>query len=172
MLILAVFAISTFIQSVGVPIFEGSDEQRHYAYARYLIHNFALPPHYKTNTDIPYVYSVEQEAGQPPLYYLPVALGVHLGRLVSIAFGLLTLWAVSRLARAITPDRPAVGLQAAALVGSVPGFLYVHATITNDVAPILFVTLSLWMVARIVREGPRVRLALAGGVFAALTLLS
>ncbi|HEY3343253.1 MAG TPA: glycosyltransferase family 39 protein, partial [Anaerolineae bacterium] len=174
--------------------------------------------------DKPYVYSVEQEAGQPPLYYLPVALmtalvpnaddadpfvvhnsffgvydefglpydnhnsylhghegdfpyqgvalGVHLARLVSIAFGLMTLWAVSRLARAITPDRPAVGLLAAALVGSVPGFLYVHATITNDVAPILFVTLSLWMVARIVREGPRVRLALAGGAFAALTLLS
>ena len=72
--ILLVFAISTFIQSLKVPIFEGSDEQRHYAYARYLVHNLALPPHHKTNTDKPYVYSVEQEAGQPPLYYLPVAL--------------------------------------------------------------------------------------------------
>ena len=218
------FAISTFIQSLRVPIFEGSDEQRHYAYARYLVHNLALPPHHKTNTDMPYVYSVEQEAGQPPLYYLPVALvtalvpnadaadpfvvhnsffvvydelglpydnhnsylhgregdfpyqgvalGVHLGRLVSIVFGLMTLWAVYQLARAITPAHPAIALLATALVGSVPGLIYVHSTITNDVAPILFVTLSLWMVARMVREGPRARLALAGGAFAALTLLS
>jgi hypothetical protein len=223
-LILAVFAISTFIQSLKVPIFEGSDEQRHYAYARYLVHNLTLPPHRKTNTDKPYVYSVEQEAGQPPLYYLPVALvtalvpdaddadpfvvhnsffvvydelglpydnhnsylhghegdfpyqgvalGVHLGRLVSIVFGLVTLWAIFMLARAIVPAYPAVGLLAAALVGSVPGFLFVHATINNDVAPILFVTLSLWMCVHIIREGPHTKTVLAGGAFAALALLS
>src|SRR4029450_13491856 len=36
-LILSVYAITTLAHSLTVPVFEGSDEQRHYAYARYLV---------------------------------------------------------------------------------------------------------------------------------------
>ena len=223
-LILALFAITTFVQSLAIPLFEGSDEPRHYAYARYLVNHIALPPHLKMVTGLGFTYEIAQESGQPPLYYLPVALltalvpnadptspflvhnsfvavydevglpydnhnsylhttegdfpyqgvalGVHLGRLVSIMFGLLTLWSVYQLSLAMMPSRPAIALLAVALVASVPGFLFVHATITNDVAPILFVTLSLWVAARIMRDGPTPRLALAGGAYAALALLS
>jgi hypothetical protein len=223
-LILVIFAITTLIQSLSIPLFEGSYEPRHYAYARYLVNNLALPTHLKMVTGLGFTYEIAQESGQPPLYYLPVALltllaphadpaepflvhnsfvavydevglpydnhnsylhtdegdfpyqgvalGVHLGRLVSIVFGLLTLWSIYQLSLAMMPSRPALALLAVALVASVPGFLFIHATITNDVAPILFVTLSLWMVVRISREGPTPPLALSGGAFAALALLS
>ena len=222
--VLGVFVCVTFFQSLAVPIFEGSDEQRHYAYVRYLVNNLALPPHGVANEDWVFTYKVAQEAGQPPLYYIPVAwmtawvpdadnvapfvvhnsfvglydvaglpfdnhnaylhgaeerfpfhgvaLAVHLGRLLSIVCGVLTLLGVFGIARAVVPAKPAVALLAVVLIVSVPGFVYVHSVITNDVSVILFVTLSLWVAVRIAREGPTRRLAVWGGIFGALTLLS
>ena len=74
-LTISVFTLSTFIQSILTPPFEGSDEQRHYAYARYLANYQSLPPRiWSTDTVEYYTYKVGQEAGQPPLYYIPVAL--------------------------------------------------------------------------------------------------
>ncbi len=75
--ILAFYFIGTLAQSLVIPSFEGSDEQRHYAYARYLVNHLALPPRERViNPDGPeyYSYKVGQQAGQPPLYYVPVAL--------------------------------------------------------------------------------------------------
>ena len=146
LLIIVVFTLTTFIQALHTPTFEGADELRHYAYVRYLVNHHTLPPRSKSE-DTFYTYGVEQESGQPPAYYvvvslltslvpnadyvapydvynpfntpsdfagLPydnhipflhgieenypyqgVALAVRLGRLVSIAAGVLTLLAVS-----------------------------------------------------------------------------
>ena len=57
-------------------------------------------------------------------------------------------------------------------MAAVPGYIFIHSVITNDTAVILFVTLSLWIAVRIVREGPSMRLALAGSLFAGLATLS
>src|SRR6266542_295947 len=71
--ILCVYLLLTLAQSLTLPIFEGPDEQRHYAYARYLVNNHALPPVYKEQDDDSSTYRVAQESGQPPLYYVLVA---------------------------------------------------------------------------------------------------
>ena len=224
LLVLGIFAITTLAQSLTVSVFEGSDEQRHYAYARYLVNHLALPPRTKDAHDDYAIYSVAQESGQPPLYYIPVALltalvpnadaidryvvynpfvtpsddaglpldnhnlylhsgetqfpfhdvalAVHLGRLVSVVIGILTLVSVYATGRALAPSQPAIALLATLLIASVPGFTFIHSVITNDTAVILFVTLSIWIAVRIIREGASMRLAALGGLFAGLTVLS
>jgi hypothetical protein len=225
LMIIAVYAITTLVQSMLMPVFEGSDEQRHYAYARYLSNHISLPPRTDRIEQLDYhSYKVGQEAGQPPLYYIPVALltslasnaddtapyviynpfvinadilglpfdnhnsylhgaegsfpfrGValadHLGRLVSIAAGACTLLGVYGIASALVPNHPAIGLLATALIAGIPGFIFVHSVISNDVAVITFVTLSIWIAVRIARAGATVPLALLGGLFAGLATLS
>ena len=74
--IVATFILITLTESLTIPSFEGPDEQRHYAYARYLANNLSLPPRYKTGwNEMDYTtYEVAQESGQPPLYYIPLAI--------------------------------------------------------------------------------------------------
>jgi Dolichyl-phosphate-mannose-protein mannosyltransferase len=222
-LIIAVFTLTAFIQSLLTPTFEGSDEQRHYAYARYLVNYHTLPPRTRTVGKF-YTYGVEQESGQPPLYYAAIAfvtsfvpnaddveqyavynpfnspsdfaglpydnhviflhgseenfpyqgvtLAVRLGRMVSIIAGVLTLLAVFGLGRAIFPSRLGIALLAVALTASVPGFIAIYSVITNDSVVILFVTLSLWVGAIVIRKGPTPLFALFGGLFSGLAVLS
>ncbi len=72
--ILVIYLALTVIQSLTLPVFEGPDEQRHYAYARYLVNHQALPPVNKEPNDDSSTYKVGQEAGQPPFYYTFIAL--------------------------------------------------------------------------------------------------
>ena len=72
--ILFVYLALTLVQSLTLPVFEGPDEQRHYAYARYLVNHLALPPVSKQPNDDSSTYQVGQESGQPPFYYSLVAL--------------------------------------------------------------------------------------------------
>ena len=72
--VVVLFTLNALIQSLAVPVFEGSDEQRHYAYARYLVNHLQLPPRTDDSDTSYFTYKVGQEAGQPPLYYLAVAL--------------------------------------------------------------------------------------------------
>lgn len=74
--IVAIFILTTLIESLSIPLFEGPDEQRHYAYARYMVNNHSLPPRVKNWwNEMDYVsYQIGQETGQPPLYYIPVAI--------------------------------------------------------------------------------------------------
>src|SRR5450759_1638239 len=74
MAILAVYVLLALVQSLTLPVFEGPDEQRHYAYVRYLVNHFALPPVSKQPNDDSSTYQIGQEAGQPPFYYTLVAL--------------------------------------------------------------------------------------------------
>jgi len=198
------------VQSLSIPVFEGIDEQRHYAYARYLVNNHTLPPRTKSGKNSPFTYGANQESGQPPLYYLPVALlttlapnaddvapflvhntfvspsedagmpydnhnsylhgaedrfpfegvalAVHLARLASIVIGASTLLVVFGIARMLAPSQPAVAILATALIAAVPGFLFLHSVISNDVAVILFVALSVWCAMRILRDGASSRI--------------
>jgi 4-amino-4-deoxy-L-arabinose transferase-like glycosyltransferase len=222
--VLVVYAVMAAIQSVMVPVFEGPDEQRHYAYARHLVNYRSLPPLYKEPDDISYTYKVGQEAGQPPLYYGLVALvtaplphaddiaplvqpnpfmtaydavgigndnhnrylhgperneplhgaslAVHVGRLVSVVLGLISLLGVYGAAREVSPSQPLVALLAAALLACLPVFLFLNSAITNDAAVICFATLSTWVAMRMARRGVTLRLAALGGLFAGLTALS
>ena len=72
--ILVAYIALTVVQSFTLPVFEGPDEQHHYAYARYLVNHLALPPTSGQLNDDSSTYQVRQEAGQPPLYYTLIAL--------------------------------------------------------------------------------------------------
>ena len=72
--IIILFSINVLVQALGVPVFEGSDEQRHYAYARYLVNNLSLPPRTVNAEPTIASYAVAQQSGQPPFYYICVAL--------------------------------------------------------------------------------------------------
>lgn len=60
------------------------------------------------------------------------ALAMHLARLLSVALGALTLWATWRLGLEVFPDRPAIGLLAAAFLAGLPGFLFISGSVNND----------------------------------------
>jgi 4-amino-4-deoxy-L-arabinose transferase-like glycosyltransferase len=75
------------------------------------------------------------------------ALAWHLDRLLSIAFGAVTVWAVYRLGRTLFPDRTAIPLAMAALTAFTPQFLFMSAVVNNDNAATAISALVLWQIA-------------------------
>jgi hypothetical protein len=102
-------------------------------------------------------------------------LAWHLVRLVSVAFGAVTVWAVYQFGRVFFPDRPAIPLAMAALVAFTPQFLFISSVGNNDNAVTAFSALVLWQVAALLRDPDRMqsrkRSALLG-VLLGLGLLS
>ena len=88
-----------------------------------------------------------------------LSLAVHVGRLVSMLLGLLTLLSVYAAAREVSPQRPIVALIATALVAFQPVFISLTSALTNDAAVICFASLSTWIALRIVRQGATPQLA-------------
>jgi hypothetical protein len=60
------------------------------------------------------------------------ALALHLVRLLAVALGAVTVWAAWRLGLEVFPDRPAIGLVAAAFLAGLPGFLFISGSANND----------------------------------------
>jgi 4-amino-4-deoxy-L-arabinose transferase-like glycosyltransferase len=73
-LVLFVFVVLSLLYIWIVPPFEGPDEAQHFAYVTWLIEEKSLPPQGEAAWETP----VEQEAGQPPLYYLLASLPARL----------------------------------------------------------------------------------------------
>ncbi len=86
------------------------------------------------------------------------ALAWHLLRLLSVAFGAVTVWAIFQLGRTIFPERPAIGLTMAALTAFTPQFLFLSAVANNDNAATALSALILWQIAALLREPDRARL--------------
>jgi 4-amino-4-deoxy-L-arabinose transferase-like glycosyltransferase len=80
------------------------------------------------------------------------ALAWHLVRLLSIAFGAITVWSVFQLGRVLFPDQPAIGLTMAALTAFTPQFLFLSAVVNNDNAAIAISALILWQVAALLHD--------------------
>ncbi len=99
-------------------------------------------------------------------------LAVRLARLVSLAFGVLTVGATYGLAREALPDQPRLALAAAGVVAFTPQFLFISGVVSNDSATAATATCALWALARIVRLGPTPRRAAVTGLALGLALLS
>jgi hypothetical protein len=99
-------------------------------------------------------------------------LAVRLARLVSLAFGLLTVGAAWGLAREAMPGRPALATMAAGAVAFTPQFLFISGVVNNDSATAATCTCALWALARIVRRGVTRRRAAVAGLALGLALLS
>lgn len=120
--------------------------------------------------------------GQPPNLFVHTALedfpwrdgalAMHLARLFSIALGAVTVWAAWRLGMEVFPQRPAVGLIAAAFMACLPGFLFISASVNNDNAAALFGALAVLVCAATLRRGLAWQRSLALGICLGLGLLS
>ena len=85
------------------------------------------------------------------------ALAWHLVRLLSIALGAVTVWAVYRLGRVLFPAQPAIPLTMAALTAFTPQFLFLSAVVNNDNAAIAFSALVLWQMAALLHDTERAK---------------
>jgi hypothetical protein len=96
------------------------------------------------------------------------ALALHLARLLSAALGAVTVWAAWRLGLEIFPERPAIGLLAAAFLAGLPGFLFISGSANNDnaagAAGALLVLLCAATLSRGLRWGRTAMLGLVLGV--------
>ena len=104
--------------------------------------------------------------------YKQAVLAVHLGRLVSIALGVLTLWGVWAGARRLAPgSEHGLALLATALAGFVPQFVYGSAMLNNDA---LAAAAGAWLLVALVELMNTLsrRWALAAGVVLGIGLLS
>jgi hypothetical protein len=80
------------------------------------------------------------------------ALAWHLARLLSIALGAVTVWAVYQLGRVLFPEQPAIRLTMAALTAFTPQFLFLSAVLNNDNAATACAALILWQMAALLRD--------------------
>jgi 4-amino-4-deoxy-L-arabinose transferase-like glycosyltransferase len=84
-------------------------------------------------------------------------LALHVGRWLSLLLGVLTLWATWRLARYAFPHSQTLPLLAMALVATIPQFLFLSASFSNDNVVIAASTFTLFWLARLLAKSDDVR---------------
>lgn len=105
-------------------------------------------------------------------------LGVRIVRVLSVLMGAATVWAIYGTAREVFPARPEMAVAAAGLAAFIPEFLFISGAINDDNGAALWGALALWMMMRILREGPNLRrcaglgLALGLGWLSKLTVVA
>lgn len=105
--------------------------------------------------------------------YRGVSLAVHLLRLLSIGLGVMTVCATYALGREVFPDRPAVALLAATFNAFLPQFVFMSASVNNDVAVAATGSWTAVILVRFPRTGrfaPYRLSALAGALLGLSTL--
>jgi 4-amino-4-deoxy-L-arabinose transferase-like glycosyltransferase len=100
------------------------------------------------------------------------ALAIHLARLVSLAFGALTVLATWGLAQEVFPNSASIPLLAAALVALTPQFVFMSSVASNDSSAAALSTATLWAIARMWRLGVTVRRAALTGLLVGLASLT
>lgn len=83
--------------------------------------------------------------------YHGTALAMHIGRLISVACGAITVLATYLIAREVFPRSRWIPLGAAAINGFIPQFIFNNGAISNDPLVTALSSLSLWQMVRIVR---------------------
>ncbi len=82
-----------------------------------------------------------------------MALTLHLWRLISVGVGLLTILATVQMVRLLFPGRPIWALGSGLLVALNPMFLFISASVNNDVLVNALAASGLWLLALRWREG-------------------
>ncbi len=97
-------------------------------------------------------------------------LAVHLIRLLSLSLAALTVLTSYHIALTLFNGRRDLALGAMALTAFNPMFIFISASVNNDNAVILFVTLALWLMVR--GQSPTARLLITLGLLIGLGGLS
>ncbi|MFP4395619.1 MAG: glycosyltransferase family 39 protein [Anaerolineales bacterium] len=95
---------------------------------------------------------------------------IHITRLTSLLFGMLTVAAAWGLGHETLGTRRSA-LLTAALVAFHPQFVFISSVVSNDSAVAALATATLWMTARVLRRGLTLRRALLVGALTGLSLL-
>jgi 4-amino-4-deoxy-L-arabinose transferase-like glycosyltransferase len=98
-------------------------------------------------------------------------LALYLARSISLCFGVLLIACVYGLAREMFPSRTQIALFSALVVATIPQVLFLSGVVSNDVAVAAISTLTLWLLAMLLRRGPSVWRALALGLAFGLAIL-
>jgi len=99
------------------------------------------------------------------------ALAVHMTRLASLLFGVVTVTASWGLGCEVFGSRRGA-LLTAALVAFQPQFVFISSVVNNDSAAAALSAVTLWLMARVLRQGPTPRRTLLIGVVVGLAVLT
>jgi hypothetical protein len=196
-LVVVLYALLGIAYAVFTPKWQAPDEPAHFNYIRTIAETGTLPVLQAGDYDQDYleeikaakfpasmpVDSIRYESYQPPLYYLaaaPVYLAARAGgidpviplRLFSVSLGALGL-VVAFVVVNETLDSPWIALGAAGLMATVPMYLAITASISNDAAANLLLALILLLSLR--RAKGRVsdrRFVFLGGLLFGAALLT
>jgi len=91
---------------------------------------------------------------------------------MTVLIGAGVVWLTYLVGRELFPDRPALALGGAALVGFNPQFLYLSGAVNNDIPAALCGAAVLLMCVRLVRRGSSPRTDVALGLLCGLALLT
>jgi len=100
---------------------------------------------------------------------------IHLIRLISIIFGALTVIFVFKTAEALFPDRKGIALLAASICAFNPQFTFLSGVLNNDNLVIMFSTISLYLLTKLViseRDEPKSKWLVGLGATIGLGLIS
>ncbi|NKQ37264.1 MAG: hypothetical protein HF973_16815 [Chloroflexi bacterium] len=140
----------------------------------------AFPDFVRFNPDHPFVTNYSQSEA-PNLFihtraedfpWTGAVLAVHLARLLSVAFGALTLAGVWLVVREIAPDAPELALLATAVTAFNPAFVYISSVVNNDTAVAALSTWVLWLSIRLAKGKTTWKSELGLGVLLGLAFLS
>jgi 4-amino-4-deoxy-L-arabinose transferase-like glycosyltransferase len=165
-----------------------------YSYCRFTLDWFCSPDSPRWRDEPPRVVTVPgfgyypsgylYVANHPPLYYLlmaplyAVSMSLapvdqhYLLRVAAIPFGLLTVYAAYRMARALFPGDAFLTVTVPAFVALQPQVSYEAAMVNNDIAAIALMSLLLWGIVVGIRDRFPLRLSLALGTLLGLGLLA
>jgi hypothetical protein len=181
------------------PKWQVPDEPAHFNYIRAIAETGALPVLQRGDYDHDYlekikaakfpatmsIDAIRYESYQPPLYYLaatPVYLAsrgagldaqVFALRMFSAALGAFVLLLAFAVAREIFPDDDLLALAAVGAIATVPMYIAISASVSNDIAGVLVLSLILLLAVKRAKGAIRdTQFAILGGVLFGAALLT
>lgn len=110
--------------------------------------------------------------GQDRFPWTGTILAVYVVRLMTIAFGAVTLWAIYRATQLVFPDHPWVPLGAVAWIGFNPSFVFMSSTVHHDTLQAMIFALTIWWALRFLKRPERRYDTWLGGSLVGLALLT
>ena len=104
--------------------------------------------------------------------YRGTSLAVHLARFLSVLMGAGTVLCTYAVAARLFPRQKWIAAAAAALNAFTPQFLFLSASINNDVLATLLSAVCLWLLVCIIQDGSTLRKSLALGIVVGLAALT
>lgn len=188
--IMALYGVVSVLFAVRTPAWQTPDEPAHYNYIQQVAENGCCPIIEDGDWDQAYLSEltsarfadstlarlegVQYEDHQPPLYYVIMSPVYTLTggdlvamRIASAAFGLVIIVAAFGVGRVMFPQRPEIGLSAAAFVAFLPQHVAILASVNNDALGWALVAVMLWMCAAYAKGSTRITPLMMGIVMGA-----